>query len=111
MSRTGKLVVTLQDQVELLTVAIRSLERHLPSPLVSVKDAAERLGVSVEASSADEALSAARSDRVDVVLCDVLLGEHTNGVDVRSRFAREGLGHVPLRIHDGLDARSGKTRK
>ena len=47
MSRTGKLVVTLQDQVELLTVAIRSLERHLPAPLVSVQDAAERLGVSV----------------------------------------------------------------
>jgi excisionase family DNA binding protein len=47
MSRTGKLVVTLQDQVELLTAAIRSLERHLPAPLVSVQDAAERLGVSV----------------------------------------------------------------
>src|ERR1700690_2530811 len=46
MSRTGKLVVTLQDQVELLTVAIRSLERHLPAPLVSVQEAAERLGVS-----------------------------------------------------------------
>jgi excisionase family DNA binding protein len=47
MSRTGKLVVVLQDQVEQLTVAIRSLERHLPAPLVSVQDAAERLGVSV----------------------------------------------------------------
>ena len=47
MSRTGKLVVTLQERVELLTVAIRSLERHLPAPLVSVQNAAERLGVSV----------------------------------------------------------------
>jgi len=47
MSRTGELVVILQDQVEQLTVAIRSLERHLPAPLVSVQDAAERLGVSV----------------------------------------------------------------
>ena len=47
MSRTGELVVVLQDQVEQLTVAIRSLERHLPAPLVSVQDAAERLGVSV----------------------------------------------------------------
>jgi len=47
MSRTGELVVILQDQVEQLTVAIRSLERHLPAPLVSVHDAAERLGVSV----------------------------------------------------------------
>jgi len=47
MSRTGELVVILQDQVEQLTVAIRSLERHLPAPLVSVHAAAERLGVSV----------------------------------------------------------------
>jgi len=47
MSRTGELVISLQDQVETLTVAIRSLERHLPAPLVSVHEAAERLGVSV----------------------------------------------------------------
>jgi excisionase family DNA binding protein len=47
MSRTGKLVILLQDQVELLTVAVRSLERHIPPPLVTVQDAAERLGVSV----------------------------------------------------------------
>jgi excisionase family DNA binding protein len=47
MSRTGELVISLQDQVESLTVAIRSLERHLPCPLVSVHEAAERLGVSV----------------------------------------------------------------
>ena len=47
MSRTGELVVALQDKVATLTVAIRSLERHLPAPLVSVHQAAERLGVSV----------------------------------------------------------------
>lgn len=47
MSRTGKLVISLQDQVETLTVAIRSLQRHLPAPLVSVHEAADRLGVSV----------------------------------------------------------------
>lgn len=33
--------------METLTVAIRSLERHLPASLVSVHEAAERLGVSV----------------------------------------------------------------
>jgi len=46
-SRTGRLVLALQDQVGSLTDAVRSLQRSLPAPLVSVQDAAARLGVSV----------------------------------------------------------------
>jgi excisionase family DNA binding protein len=47
MSRTGKLVVILQDQVEDLTVAIQSLERHLPATLVDIRGAANYLDVSI----------------------------------------------------------------
>ena len=47
MSRTGELVITLQGQVETLTAAVRTLARQIPAPLVSVHEAAERLGVSV----------------------------------------------------------------
>jgi excisionase family DNA binding protein len=47
MSRTGELVISLQGQVETLTAAVRTLARQIPPPLVSVHEAAERLGVSV----------------------------------------------------------------
>ena len=47
MSRTGELVISLQGQVETLTAAVRTLARQIPAPLVSVHEAAERLGVSV----------------------------------------------------------------
>jgi excisionase family DNA binding protein len=47
MSRTGELVISLQGQVETLTAAVRTLARQVPAPLVSVHEAAERLGVSV----------------------------------------------------------------
>ena len=47
MSRTGELVISLQGQVETLTAVVRTLARQIPAPLVSVHEAAERLGVSV----------------------------------------------------------------
>jgi excisionase family DNA binding protein len=47
MSRTGELVISLQGQVETLTAAVRTLARQIPPPLVSVHEAAVRLGVSV----------------------------------------------------------------
>ena len=50
MSRTGELVISLQGQVETLTAAVRTLARQIPAPLVSVHEAAERLGVSVKRS-------------------------------------------------------------
>jgi CheY-like chemotaxis protein len=50
----------------------------------------------VGALSADDAVRVARARRVDVVLCDVLLGNGTDGADLRSRFTREGLGRLPF---------------
>lgn len=47
MSRTGELVISLQGQVETLTAVVKTLARQIPPPLVSVHEAAERLGVSV----------------------------------------------------------------
>ena len=47
ISPTGALVISLQGQVETLTAAVRTLARQIPAPLVSVHEAAERLGVSV----------------------------------------------------------------
>lgn len=47
MSRTGELVITLQGQVETLTAVVKTLARQIPPPLVSVHEAAARLGVSV----------------------------------------------------------------
>lgn len=48
MSRTGKLVVSLQDQVGDLVAAVRSLERRIPARLVSVEETAQRLSISVQ---------------------------------------------------------------
>jgi CheY-like chemotaxis protein len=46
--------------------------------------------------SAKEATPAARSRKIDVVLCDVLLGDGTNGPDLRDTFAGGGLGQIPF---------------
>jgi excisionase family DNA binding protein len=48
MSRTGKLVVSLQDQVGNLVAAVRSLERRIPARLVSVEETAQHLSISVQ---------------------------------------------------------------
>jgi excisionase family DNA binding protein len=48
MSRTGKLVVSLQDQVGDLVAAVRSLERRIPAKLVSVEETAQHLSISVQ---------------------------------------------------------------
>lgn len=50
----------------------------------------------VAALSAKEATPAARSHKIDVVLCDVLLGDGTVGPDLRDSFARGGLGQIPF---------------
>ena len=47
MSRTGELVISLKGQVETLTAVVRTRARQIPAPVVSVHEAAERLGVSV----------------------------------------------------------------
>jgi CheY-like chemotaxis protein len=46
--------------------------------------------------SAKEATPAARSHKIDVVLCDVLLGDGTVGPDLRETFVRGGLGQIPF---------------
>jgi CheY-like chemotaxis protein len=46
--------------------------------------------------SAKEATPAARARRIDVVLCDVLLGDGTDGPDLRRTFASGGLGQIPF---------------
>jgi len=46
--------------------------------------------------SAKEATPAAQSRRIDVVLCDVLLGDGTDGPDLRKTFALGGLGQIPF---------------
>jgi excisionase family DNA binding protein len=48
LSRTGKLVVSLQDQVGDLVAAVRSLERRIPAKLVSVEETAQHLSISVQ---------------------------------------------------------------
>lgn len=48
MSRTGKLVVSLQNQVGDLAAAVRSLERRIPARLVSVEETAQHLSISVQ---------------------------------------------------------------
>jgi CheY-like chemotaxis protein len=50
----------------------------------------------VTALSAKEATPAAQSRKIDVVLCDVLLGDGSDGPALRDRFASEGLGQIPF---------------
>ena len=46
--------------------------------------------------SAKEATPAAQSRKIDVVLCDVLLGDGTDGPALRDTFALGGLGQIPF---------------
>ena len=46
--------------------------------------------------SAKEATPAAHSRKIDVVLCDVLLGDDTDGPDLRNTFALGALGKIPF---------------
>jgi CheY-like chemotaxis protein len=50
----------------------------------------------VTALSAKDATPAAQSRKIDVVLCDVLLGDGSDGPALRDRFASEGLGQIPF---------------
>jgi len=50
----------------------------------------------VAALSAKEAIAIAQSRNVDIVLCDVLLGESSDGLDLRDQFVRHALGHIPF---------------
>ena len=50
----------------------------------------------VPAPTAIEAMSAAQSAAVDVVLCDVLLDDDTKGTTLRRLFVSQGLGCLPF---------------
>ena len=50
----------------------------------------------IAVTSSEEATSAAQSRKIDVVLCDVLLNNDTDGLALRDAFARQGLGHLPF---------------
>jgi DNA-binding response OmpR family regulator len=48
------------------------------------------------ASSSEEAMRAVRGGEIDVVLCDVLLQDGTDGRALRAKVASLGLGHLPF---------------
>jgi len=65
--------------------------------LSALSEALTEEGWSVVAvTSANNAVPAAQARRIDVVLCDVLLEDSTKGPDLRDRFERHGLGHIPF---------------
>ena len=61
--------------------------------------------------SAKEATPAAQSRKIDVVLCDVLLGDGTDGPDLREYVCPAGARTDSLRLRDGFDAGSGQARR
>jgi CheY-like chemotaxis protein len=69
----------------------------VPEILNAISEALSEEGWEVVAArSGEEAMAAARSRTIDVVLCDVLLDQGNDGLALRDEFARRDQGHIPF---------------